>query len=192
MTMWEDADPETSEEQATPGLSRLVRDERGAAYTEAVIMLPVFFVIFALFYQVYRTRTAKFETMQSVRTAAWMKSNAGCEDDEGTTCPSGTEGCTVEDGDAEGGIDGVLSDLRSDSDPLLAPFTSLLGGLLENVFGTAVTKSASLSVTDPKYIGGTEWTMSTKYTLMCNPLPTTLWELLEKLFKDLISSIFPF
>lgn len=171
-------------DEVTPRLSSLLRDERGAAYTEAVIMLPVFMTVMALFFMVYRVYTKKFETMSNVRSVAWTAANSdSCEDGGTEECPSGGSGCTTsdEEDDVQGGIDDLLGE---------ATEIPVLGTLLDGVFGVAITKTVTDSVENPDYLGGGTKSVATSYTLMCNPEPTTVWELILDSFNDIIGDIF--
>jgi len=57
----------------------LLRDEDGAVYAEAVVMLPVFLTMLGLLYLVKDTYEAHMETMAIVRSEAWIYSNSACE-----------------------------------------------------------------------------------------------------------------
>ncbi|MDH5491500.1 MAG: hypothetical protein OEY14_06060 [Myxococcales bacterium] len=163
------------------GFSSLFRDERGAAYTEAVIMLPVFFMVFALFYHVHRVHTAKLETLQNARSSAWLMSYDDCEGS--STCPSGRGECASADSDS--GVDSAISDLKSK----LGPFEGAIGGFLDGIFGTATKATATSSYSDPNYLGGSDHNLSTSYAIMCNPKRVTILDMLKTAFCDAISPL---
>lgn len=157
-------------------LARLVRDQRGAAYAEAVIMLPVYLAMFALFGLVHNEAHQKMETLAQSRSAAWQRSNAGCEGED-ESCPScmGVEG--ADDGTVYGDIDGAINGVGEV--PIVG---SILEGMLDGLFGSQTTLRASATIERPRLLGGGSRNATSSYTVLCNPVRTSVWEMLRNAF----------
>lgn len=165
------------------GLRALLRDEEGAAYAEAVIMLPAYIAIFALMYLVHDATDTKLKTMAQARSSAWLLSYNSCEGSAGSEgCPSCTEG---ESGGLFGGVEDAVGGIGDI--PIFGPIFS---GVVDGLLGTETTIAATESFNRPSYLGGGSTDVTTRYTIMCNPERQTLWDLVSSAFSSVWDSIF--
>ena len=109
---------------------------RGAAYAEAIIMLPVFIVTlwgYQLLFSGHRARTA---AMSQARHAAWASSMEGCGlgEDAISTCPGCDGSSDSAPGDVPGDAGAIWDRLQD------IPF---IGGILSGLFGPMVDGSGS-------------------------------------------------
>lgn len=158
----------------------LLRDEGGAAYAEAVVMMPVFIAMLALFGLVHHEAHQKMSTMAESRSQAWQTSNAGCNG-EAVGCDS----CTTVGSDEDGTVFGSIQDAFGDigSIPIVG---SILQGMLDGLLGTQTTLRASASVNRPNYLGGGARDASSSYTVMCNPVRQSIWGMVRDAFCGFI------
>jgi hypothetical protein len=163
-------------QQVWDGLVRLVRDQRGAAYAEAVVMLPVYLAMFALFGLVHNEAHQKMETLAQSRSNAWQRSNGGCEGED-ESCPSCMAVEGSDDGTVYGDIDGAINGVGEI--PIVG---SILEGMLDGLFGSQTTVRASATIERPRLLGGGSRTATSSYTVLCNPVRTSVWEMLRNAF----------
>lgn len=149
-------------------LVALLGDERGAAYAEAVIMLPVFMAIFAGYLVLFNAHSARLETMNNVRSATWQRSVEGCG------LFDADEGCTGACADRIGSISGgIASDIP------------IVGGMLSSLVGPIVSEGATPvsydgvveSANFEGSFGGGSATSS--YQLVCNTRRQTVWDIVK-------------
>ncbi len=105
------------------------RRTRGAAYAEAVIMLPVFMILMWGYYLLYNGHGARRTAMAGARTSAWEASMEGCGllDEATNTC----ESCGDSPGEGPLAPSGVFDSLTSGS-------MSWLGDIIGGLFGPLV------------------------------------------------------
>ena len=170
----------------TVSRNRLWRDTRGAAYTEAVIALPVFIVVFAGILALNAYYSAKLESMSEARANTWQIAN-------GTSCAS-TSGCSADSG--AGCIDqeeAVLGDSSTGGlyDLFNCPDSICLGtipGVLpvfNELFGGSDNGSGSFTVDVPAMFGGSS-TMNSTMTLACNPEGKTVGRLMADVIGETV------
>ena len=102
---------------------------RGAAYAEALIMLPVFFITLWGYQLLFHGHSAKAEAAAVSRTSAWETSMAGCGllDESDSTC----SGCPAADtSDVIGALGGEA----------MGWFSGILGGLFGPMVGAGAVE----------------------------------------------------
>lgn len=131
------------------GLAGLLRDTRGAAMTETVIMLPFFILVFGCIVYAYNVHEAWLDTANRTRQHAWRHASDSCEG----SVPDGTRSSTstVETGTAMGAIS-----------------TTLTLGLMPDPEMEEVSMSRSDEVGKPKVLGEGSYGVGHGLTVMCN------------------------
>lgn len=156
-------------------LVALLGDERGAAYAEAVIMLPVFMAIFAGYYALFNAHSARLETMNNVRSATWQRSVEGCglfDADEGCTGACASE------------IGSISGEIASD--------IPIVGGMLSSLVGPIVSEGrTAVDYDGAAAFGGGSATSS--YQLVCNTRRQTVWDIVKaaacEILPDAVTSL---
>ncbi len=158
-------------------LLALLRDTRGAAYAEAVIVLPVLITILWGNYLIMGAGSSKLEAMNDVRRVAWEASNTPSECEESSD-PDGADRF-------DGG--GVVTTLLGWMD--LAQGIPIVGDFLADFFGVPhVPSPASVSYEIPGAFGGGTGTSTAEYMVMCNTERKTISTMLRRAFCDLVDS----
>lgn len=143
------------------------RRTEGAAYAEAVIMLPVFFIIFTGFYVLYNANTARLDAMSVARTEAWRIASEGCPLGESSECV----------GDACGAIGTVTSGL----DAALAgtgPARALLQSVLDSLLGPNTMASDTQTFAGSGAFSG--GSAGAAYQVVCNTQRETFMGLIKR------------
>lgn len=173
-------------------LTAILRDTRGAAYTEAVIVIPVFILLWAAVIHVGGSFQAKSVASQTARRCAWAYANGGCDD-----VPEGCEGVVggadrqFDDGDIDdvAGDDGqkIRDGVQQISDPIDDSIGEIpvAGDIIHAIVGTATTATAGVPVKRPKVLGGQRQRLTTSYTVMCNEREKTLGSIVTGAFCSL-------
>jgi hypothetical protein len=159
---------------------------RGAASAEAVIVLPIFLVLFISIFYVRDQVLAKQAAQESARTCAWLYSWNNCQfdatlmpaecKDAATEVPIGADAAKAVTQKLTG--DGFFNDI----------VTGMLDEALRAAFGRATDVKISRQVAKPALYGGKTQTLSGEYHLACNLKPTTAPEVA----KDAWSRVSPF
>lgn len=159
-------------------LLSLLRDCRGAAYAEAVIVLPVLITILWGNYLIMGAGSSKLEAMNEVRRVAWEAANTPSECEE-TSDPDGADRF---DG---GGVVTTLTGWMSAAESI-----PIVGDLLSDFFGLPhVPSPATADYEIPATFGGGTGTSSAEYMVMCNTERKTISMMLSRAFCDLVEKI---
>ncbi len=159
-------------------LLSLLRDCRGAAYAEAVIVLPVLITILWGNYLIMGAGSSKLEAMNEVRRVAWEAANTPSECEE----TSDHDGADRFDG---GGAVTTLLGWMSAAEGI-----PIVGDLLSDFFGMPHIPSPSTSSYEiPGAFGGGTGTASAEYMVMCNTERKTISMMLTRAFCDLVEKI---
>ena len=171
------------------------RNQRGAAGVEAVIVLPVFVIVFASLLYVRDSAVAKQQAEQQARSCAWLYSAQDCEG----AIPAGCEGVLTR-ADApdmappkvERAFNEQLDRVKNGKDVnggglVMSVIGPTVGNALEAAFGNAVDAKTTRQVAHSSIFGPGQKTVSGKYHLACNLHPTTL----EKVAEDAWDKITP-
>lgn len=142
---------------ATPRRSRrrlrnLLRDERGTATTETVIMLPFFILVWGLIFYVFDYFHSRIEHQMWTRRHAWRHAYTGCESD-------GSYGRTSMD--ETGGFDG--EGFVGHVDDVLS--------VLPGFHFDEIRANRTATVNRPEVIGGGGLTHEREMYLLCNEVP---------------------
>lgn len=156
----------------------LLRDTRGAAYAEAVIVLPVLITILWGNYLVMGAGSSKLEAMNEVRRVAWEAANT----------PSRCEESSDHDGADRFDGGGVVTELMGWMGE--AEDIPIIGDLLADFFGVPHIPSPATSSYDiPGAFGGGTGSASAEYMVMCNTERKTISMMLSRAFCDLVEKI---
>lgn len=159
---------------------------RGAASVEAVVVLPVFLILFISLFYVRDQVLARQATQEQARTCAWLYSANNCEFDA-NSMPAY--------------CDGVLSKAPFGSDATKAVTDKLIGkgtvndvinemldSAVETVFGDAIDVKVAQEVARPELYGGKTQAVAGEYHLACNLKPKEKIDIA----KDAWSHVNPF
>jgi hypothetical protein len=144
---------------------------RGAASVEAVVVLPIFLVLFISVFYVRDQVLTKQAAQERARTCAWLYSANNCEFDEKlmpaeckdvvVEAPIGSDAAKAATDKLTG--DGFFHDVVS----------KLIDTALEDAFGRAIDVKVQREVARPTLYGGKSTTLSGDYHLACNLKPKT-------------------
>ena len=159
---------------------------RGAASAEAVVVLPIFIVLFISLFYVRDQVLIKQAAQERARTCAWLYSWNNCEFD-GKLMPAECEQAATE---APIGADAAKAVTQAVAgDGFFAEIVSaMIDPALEAAFGRATDIKVSREVTKPALYGGKTQTLTGEYHIACNLKPTTAPEVA----KDAWSRVSPF
>lgn len=162
------------------------RLQRGAAFTEGVIIAAFFVFIFASMWGALTFHHEKIRVMREARAQAWVYALNACSGNGGTTVDGG--------GDVLGDIANNAGNAGSGAPPdTNEPETPSLGDSeLTEDSGYASTV-VNGSVTMPGLIGGQSYVPSGKMYIRCNeePPPDNLLDLAKKAF-NIVAGLFGF
>jgi len=158
----------------------LVRDTRGSAMTEGVIILPFLIIVFGCIYWVHARYMKRIQVGIEARACAWAYVNNACEGDPPAGCkidPGAT--MTNDDFTAELGESGTsaIEELRN--------AVGILGPVLDAVFGRDITTTVQAEVPRPQVIGGGSRKVIAQYALVCNEKRRDLLDVVWDIFHDL-------
>jgi len=139
------------------------RGERGAASTEALIILPFFFIVWGALFFSHRLAEKKVVVNEIARTCAWARMTGGCTDAMSPRC-NHTTSVPLANDDLEGSRASLINyDARINSG-FEWPFQSRFGPYFRPVLGA----DRDARVTKPRQIGGGEFGVHTEFSEMCN------------------------
>ncbi|MDQ3031891.1 MAG: hypothetical protein M3Y87_05690 [Myxococcota bacterium] len=161
----------------------LLHDTRGAAYTEVIIMMPVFISLFVgigFFHEYY---LARMNAATEARRCAWAYSNGGCDQ-----VPDGCAGVIRGTGGAESrGSSPAVEDHTGDVRDGVAELDrempmSASRRIMEAILGSSTTARGSEPVQLPDWVGGGSREATCGYTVVCNEREHTLQSLVREAF----------
>jgi len=175
-------------------------NQRGVATVEAVVVLPVFVIIFISLFYVRDIAVSKQAAEEHARTCAWLYSAQDCEgaiptgcDDVLTNAPAPSiiapdVGKAFHDGlDAleQGAKDGKAPSRATGGKLVSGAIAPLLGSALEAAFGRAIDAKTEHPVQRPELFGGGQRAIQGHYHLACNLHPTTPGKVAEDAWKKI-------
>lgn len=175
------------------GLTRF--NSRGTASVEAVIVLPVFVILFVGIFFARDLQAAKLASEQQARRCAWEYSYTGCDPDHR---PSG---CTVPDADQPlaGDLSEVIDRVNLDDQSLSTIQGDLgLGKVVRDLIRDQVVSRLAAALTHdieatttvererPNLFGAGKTVIDGKYRLACNLRPQTPAQLLDTAWHKLM------
>lgn len=140
----------------------LLRDTRGAAMTETVIMLPVFILIWACVIYVYQAYEKKVDVMQKTREDAWHHATNACRGSAG----SGGGGTTIHTSDY-------------DIDSAVGSVFRILGSAYYQGPLRELEASRGDTIEEPELVGSDTVHLDYRIELMCNEEPQALGEVIH-------------
>jgi len=135
-------------------------DTRGAAYTETLIVLPVFIVVAGCLFFAHQTYQSSIATAATNRSNAWGYVMDGCQGGG----PAGSETRETHEGLGVAAIGRVLGMF----DRIRAVFPSSVRRLFPKLSFSEKELTMFDSIAAPTAAGGGEITISQNITLMCN------------------------
>ena len=154
-------------------LRRLLADERGAATTETVIMIPMYVIVWGCIVYVSQHFQNTIEIRARVRRDTWAYAYGACGDAPGTNTSMATSRGLVPDasgasGDPEGSARGGGGTLGGGIVGAIDNILSYIPGLN---FRTAVGSRSDFRTRRPAVIGGGELQVAANLTILCNERP---------------------
>jgi len=139
--------------------------------TEAVIMLPFFFIIFSSAIYVHDIYSAKHEARERARECAWVHSKNACSGAVGCSAGSNPERVNSDDVDTQE-VDSARKDAQDASSKkggILGPVVSqLITEAVDWLIGDGVSVAAQETVKKPLWLGGGYGRVTETYHLPCN------------------------
>lgn len=152
-------------------VSRLRARCRGAASAEAVVVLPIFIVLFISLFYVRDQVLAKQAAQERARSCAWLYSWNNCEFDA-SSMPAECRDVVASTPVGADAAKAVSEKLTGDG--FFANVVSkMVDPALKAAFGSAIDVNVSRGVTQPLLYGGHAQSTSGNYHLACNLKPTT-------------------
>lgn len=161
--------------------SRLLLDEEGAATTETVIMIPMFVIVWGCIVYVTNVFQATIEMRSRIRRDLWAYAYTGCEDmpETGTNFTEGRG--FIPDDPSGAGSDGAARDgAATGSDGGIGSMVGMVDDILSYIpglsFRTYEGHRSDFRVERPEVIGGGTMNMGANLYLMCNEVPSNIFE----------------
>ncbi len=162
--------------------NQLLRDRRGAAMIEGVIVMPLFIAVLAAIVHLHSSYAAKLDANVQARSCAWAYSIAGC-----TGKTSLPKGCNVEGlGDGKNGLRSIGSAVGMSGTPGRRAGALGTDGALAGASHVGVTllglregivAKPHRTVSVPSILGGGKRAITGNYSVMCNEREMTSLEL---------------
>jgi hypothetical protein len=166
--------------------SRFRAKARGAASVEAVVVLPIFLVLFISVFFVRDQVLTKQAAQERARTCAWLYSANNCEFDA-RLMPAECRGVVSEAPIASDAAKAITEKLAGDG--FFNDIVSkMIDSALDDVFGRAIDVKVQRDVKRPGLYGGGSQAMTAEYHLACNLKPRTKLDIA----KDAWSRVSPF
>jgi hypothetical protein len=169
------------------------RSCRGVASVEAVVVLPVFVIIFISLFYLRDLAVTKQAAEEHARTCAWLYSAKDCEGEVPEGCGdvlAPASAPSVIAPDVEEAFNEGVKDLEKGKTPSGGKLVSgaiapLIGSALEAAFGRAIEADARHTVEKPALFGGGQRTVQGRYHLACNLQPTIPGKVAEDAWKKI-------
>ncbi len=182
---------ETKSRLSRPALSRskrswwraLLADERGAATTETVIMIPMYAIVWGCIVYVTNHFQNTLEMRMRMRRDTWAYAYTACTDEPSTNTSFNSSRGLVPD--ASGTTDGGASASGSGA---LAGIDNILSYIPGLTFQTMVGSRNDFTTRAPGVLGGGNLPLSANLTILCNEQPQGVFDMIV----GLVGSIFGF
>jgi hypothetical protein len=152
-----------------PFRSRSRSRSRGAASVEAVVVLPIFLLLFISVFYVRHQALAKQAAQERARTCAWLYSANNCEFDP-SLMPAECDSAMTKAPFASAAAKAVTDKLTGDGF-FHDVVNKMLDSALETVFGDAIDVKVERKVARPVLYGGDTQAVAGEYHLACNLKP---------------------
>lgn len=150
--------------------------QSGAAFAEALLVLPILALLYAGVLHLHRVQSSVLSARGQARACAWRYSNAGCRGGP----PSGCENTTPIDDDLDDPNDGEQAMWES------AMALESLRWAFEGLFGASATVRATRKVKVPPVFGAGELNVGAQIYLLCNERNRTAKEIAQDTACSLI------
>ncbi|UJR83813.1 TadE/TadG family type IV pilus assembly protein [Sandaracinus amylolyticus] len=161
----------------------LLRDTRGAAYAEAVLVIPVFVLLAGGVVYLHGVHAARMDASLRARECAWAYANGGCE----TLPPECRE---TGGGAADDGGDPALADAVASVQEMQSSFPIPgLGSTGEAIFGRTVRLSATATAQSTPLFPAPPREMEASALGVCNERERTIETVARDVFCSAVSSI---
>lgn len=158
--------------------ARLDRRQAGAAFAEALLVLPILALLYVATLHMHRVQASVLSARGEARACAWRYSNAGCHGGP----PPGCENTSPISDDIDDPNDGERSMWRA------AMAVVSLRWAFEGLFGRSVTMRATRTVKAPPVFGAKEIHLASQLYLLCNERNRTAKEIAKDTACSVISS----
>lgn len=154
--------------------------QRGVASVEAVIVLPIFVLLFVGMMYFGKLTLARADAEAEARSCAWSYSMNNCRE-----VPAGCEVPSNAPPSASNPLAEAIKNgrgaLEEKTSTLVATIVStLLGSAVNEALGGSRVTTASRAVERPPLLGGNTKTVTGKYRLACNLAPETPGSVADK------------
>ena len=139
--------------------------ERGAVMTEALILLPFFFIVWGCLFFAFSTGEKRGVVDQVARNCAWDRMTGGCQGAPSPRCTFAAGPQLGDDGLA--GAAPLLADLRNGLTNYGLDLREMFGPFFRPTFGC----ERGGRVARPRGIGGGEIGVRGRFSAMCNEIP---------------------
>jgi hypothetical protein len=143
--------------------------ERGAATTEALIILPFFFIVWGALFFSHRLSEKKVVVNEIARTCAWQLMTGGCQEAQSPRCSFNNATTQLSDDELEGSrasLENYHRRILGADGPIgfEYDFRGTFGPYFRETFGA----EREATVPKPRQIGGGEFNVDTEFSEMCN------------------------
>jgi len=144
--------------------------ERGAASTEALIILPFFFIVWGALFFSHRLSEKKVVVNEIARTCAWARMTGGCTEPMSPRCNHTTTAPLTND-DLEGSRASLINYDTRIGNALPMGFNWDFSAKFGPYFRPVLGADRDARVPKPRQIGGGEFGVHTEFSEMCNEIP---------------------
>lgn len=144
---------------------RRLDSQRGAATTEALILLPFFFIVWGAIFYSHRLHEKEVVVNEIARTCSWARMTGGCTEALPPQC-----NFSVGPQLANGELEGARASLDN-YDTRIVPFVIDFSGIFGPYFRPTFGADREGRVAKPRQIGGGEAQVRTEFSEMCGELP---------------------
>ena len=150
--------------------------------TEAVIMIPFFFIVFSGAIYVHAIYSAKHEAREHARECAWVHSHNACSGEVECSAGSSPQRMNSNDVNAQE-VETALVEAGDAADEagVLGPVVDgLINEAVDELMGEGVSIAAQGTVDKPLWLGGGQGSVTESYHLPCNLKKKTVIDIVEE------------
>jgi hypothetical protein len=156
-------------------LRRLLKSEQGAVYTEAVITLPFFIMIWAFLIFTHSTVHEKIKNNAIAKGCTWSYALNYCER---ASLPASCGSTSFSDAPPAEWTDSDVADFMR-----RVPF---IGDI---ILGKGSYGSRTATARKPGYLGGGDSSVQSRHSVSCNEKPKTVGDLIDNIFGMVTGSV---
>jgi|GEM_PF-2496739 len=170
--------------------------QRGAVTLEALLVLKVLIVAWIGLNYLGKAHIVQLQSRAVARGCAWQMAASGCQEVP-PECEASSETGDMPEGGTrlEEFANETLGDSRETNDDeeensLSDRIRSSLLGNIRDLFIERASASAGKSVSRPGFLGGGKKAVGAEYSLVCNTIPESLGDMVERTANDFKKEIF--